>query len=137
VIEYQRAEDVKQSADRIVRVLEQNHIDTSRIAFIRSKGSKSPSTVARIHGLGRIWRQVLQTEITYIIEVLSEKYDNISPDDKERTLIHELLHIPEAFGGGFRSHRRYVNRRRVETLHQTYRHSQSTTANATTDPGFS
>ena len=43
---------------------------------------------------------------------------NLSNKEKEKTLIHELLHIPKGFSGGFRSHKGYVDRRRVERLHQ-------------------
>ncbi|UCD39514.1 MAG: metallopeptidase, partial [Candidatus Bathyarchaeota archaeon] len=72
----------------------------------------------RIHGLGKLWQEALRKPPIYVIEVLSERYDKLSKADKEKTLIHELLHIPKGFSGGFRSHRGYVDRRRVEKLHQ-------------------
>ena len=42
----------------------------------------------------------------------------MSPEDKERTLIHELMHIPGGFGGGFRPHKGYVERKNVEAVYK-------------------
>jgi predicted metallopeptidase len=47
--------------------------------------------------------------------VVSERYDRLSQEDQQKVLIHELLHIPKAFGGGIKGHG-YVNRNRVEQL---------------------
>ena len=54
---------------------------------------------------------------------MAEQYDQLSIDEKEKTLIHELLHIPRSFGGGFRHHKDWVTRRRVEELHKALRRS--------------
>ena len=40
-------------------------------------------------------------------------------EEKVKTLIHELMHIPKAFGGGFRHHD-VVNRKNVENLYKRY-----------------
>jgi len=37
----------------------------------------------------------------------------MSSVEKEKTLIHELLHIPGGFSGGFRPHKGYVERQIV------------------------
>jgi predicted metallopeptidase len=84
---------------------------------VRSKGSKAKRTIARIHGLGKIWQGVLNRPPSYIIEVISEIYDKMSGEEKEKTLIHELLHIPGGFSGGFRPHKGYVERKIVEALY--------------------
>jgi predicted metallopeptidase len=42
----------------------------------------------------------------------------MSPEDKERTLIHELMHIPGGFSGGFRPHKGYVERKNVEAVYR-------------------
>ena len=55
---------------------------------------------------------------SYTIEVISEIFDKMSPEDKERTLIHELMHIPGGFSGGFRPHKGYVERKNVEAVYQ-------------------
>lgn len=52
-------------------------------------------TVARIHGLGKIWQETLNSPPAYIIiEVISERYDRLTEEEKDKTLTHELLHIP-------------------------------------------
>jgi predicted metallopeptidase len=60
-------------------------------------------------------------EPSYIIEIIAERFDGLSPEDQERTLIHELLHIPHGFQGGFRHHKGYVNEDTVETLYRRLR----------------
>lgn len=79
--------------------------------------------MARLHSLPRIWQQALGLQAYYAVEVLAEKYDSLSTEEKEKILIHELLHIPKSFGGGFRHHRGWVTRRRVELLHLTLKRS--------------
>jgi predicted metallopeptidase len=112
------APDVKMLADEISDCLDLFHVVPQFVYCYRSKGSKSKRIIARIHGLGKLWQEALRKPPIYVIEVLSERYDKLSKADKEKTLIHELLHIPKGFSGGFRSHRGYVDRRRVEKLHQ-------------------
>jgi predicted metallopeptidase len=53
-----------------------------------------------------------------LIEVISERYDNLSHEDKEKVLIHELLHIPKGFSGGFRPHKGYITSRKIDVLHE-------------------
>jgi predicted metallopeptidase len=53
-----------------------------------------------------------------VIEVISERYDRLSEEEKEKTVIHELLHIPKGFSGGFRPHKGYVEKAEVERLHR-------------------
>ena len=112
------APDVKRLVDEIVDSLDLFHIVPQFVYCYRSKGSKSKRTIARIHGLGRIWQEALKKPPAYIIEVISERYDKLSDEEKEKTLIHELLHIPKVFSGGFRPHKGYINRKRIKTLHE-------------------
>jgi predicted metallopeptidase len=53
-----------------------------------------------------------------VIEVISERYDKLCETEKEKTIIHELLHIPKGFSGGFRPHKGYIDRKTVELLHK-------------------
>ncbi len=117
-LKYMEALDVKMLADEITDCLDLFHVVPQFVYCYRSKGSKSKRTIARIHGLGKLWQEALSRPPSYVIEVISERYDKLGEADKEKTLIHELLHIPKGFSGGFRSHKGYVDRRRVERLHQ-------------------
>ena len=117
-LKYTEAPDVKTLAGEIMDYLDFFHIVPQFVYCYRSKGSKSKRTIARIHGLGRLWQDALRKPPSYVIEVISERYDKLSDPDKEKTLIHELLHIPKGFSGGFRPHKGYVDKKRVERLHQ-------------------
>lgn len=117
-IKYFEAPDIKKRVDEIAANLDFFHVVPQFVFCVRSKGSKSERTVARIHGLGKIWQEVLNLPPSYTIEVISELYDRLPEEDKEKTLIHELLHIPGGFSGGFRPHKGYVERKTVEQLYK-------------------
>lgn len=105
----------------IARTLGMEHIDLSRVVAIRSQGSKAKKTIARCYGLPKVWQNALGLEAHYIIEIISENFDRLSGEEKEKTLIHELMHIPRSFGGGFRHHNPHVNARTVEAMYSRYR----------------
>lgn len=104
-IKYFSAEDVKKEAEEIVRILNWGHIDFSGLGFLRSKGSSSRGTIARCHALGKAMQLAMgRTTGFYLIEVISEKFDRLPRDEQTKTIIHELMHIPKTFGGGFIHH---------------------------------
>ena len=55
----------------------------------------------------------------YLIEVISEKFDKLSAEEQLKVIIHELMHIPNTFGGGFKHHN-VVNDTNVEKVYQHY-----------------
>ena len=114
---YERAPDVSRSVSNIIERLDFSHIPKNRVYCYRSYGSKARHIIARIHSLPKIWQQALSEPAYYALEVLSEQYDPLPIDEQEKTLIHELLHIPNSFGGGFRHHKNWVTRKRVEALY--------------------
>jgi predicted metallopeptidase len=118
-LEYAEAPDVKRMMEEIVEGLGFSHVEPRLVHCYRSRGSKSRHIIARIHGLGKIWQEALGIPPTYIIEVISERYDKLSQGEKEKTMIHELLHIPKGFSGGFRPHKGYIDQRQIERLHKT------------------
>lgn len=118
-IQYFEASDIKILIDEISNVLKFTHIDPHFVYCVRSVGSKSKYILARIHGLGRIWQQMLRFPPSYIIEIISERYDKLTKEEQEKIIIHELLHIPKGFSGGFRPHKGVINRKTVERLYST------------------
>jgi len=118
-IKYFEAPDVKRLVDEILDSLDFFNVVPQFVFCVRSRGSKSRRTIARIHGLGRIWQEALRLAPSYVIEVISERYDKLTEEEKEKTMIHELLHIPKGFSGGFRPHKGYVDQKTVERLFTT------------------
>ena len=127
-LKYVEAPDVKKLADEIIERLEFSHVVPKDIHCFRSKGSKSKRIIARIHGFGKIWQQALRLPPSYVIEVLSERYDKLCQEDKERTVLHELMHIPHGFKGGFRPHKGYVSRKQVENMYKEYKKRKQKTS---------
>jgi len=124
-LKYEEAPDVKRLVDEIVDNLDLFHVVPQFVYCYRSSGSESAHIIARIHGLGKIWQEALRKPPAYVIELISERYDGLSEEEKEKTLIHELLHIPHGFSGGFRPHRGYIDRKKVEKLHQVFAERRS------------
>src|SRR4030067_2318720 len=126
-IKYFEAPEIKKQVDQIASVLELYHVVPQFVFCVRSKGSKARRTIARIHGLGKIWQGVLNIPPSYTIEVISEIYDKMSKEEKEKTLIHQLLHIPGGFSGGFRPHKGYGERKIVEQLYKKLQQARAST----------
>ena len=120
-LKYLEAPDIKVLVDEIIERLDFSHIVPQSVYCYRSKGSKSKRIIARIHGFGKIWQKALGLPPTYVIEVLSERYDRLSQGDKEKTVLHELMHIPKGFKGVFRHHKGYVSREQVEKMYKEYK----------------
>ena len=120
-VEYYQAKDVKKMVNKILTSVNLHHIDPNKVLCYSSKGSKAKRTLARIHALPRIWQNAFNLSPHYLIEVISERFAKLNDDEKIKTLIHELLHIPVSFGGGFRYHGQYVNRLRVEEVFKMFK----------------
>ena len=118
-IKYSHAPDISERALSIAEKLGMNH-DFSRIVCVRSHGSASRHVLARCHALPRIMQMALDKKPHYVIEVISENFDKLGEEEQAKTLIHELMHIPKRFGGGFRHHD-HVTRRHVEMMYRRYK----------------
>jgi predicted metallopeptidase len=119
-MDYRRAPDLDERVFDIVRKLNMHHVQLPRVVCIRSHGSKSRRTLARCHVLPKIIQEALGIKAYYIIEALSENFDSLPREEQTRVLIHELMHIPKTFGGGFKFHN-VVNRREVERMYRMYK----------------
>jgi len=119
------ARDIKKNLKKLVVDLKMDRINLARIICFRSFGSKSKAR-ARIWSFPRVWQQALNLPPYYIVEVLSEKYDKLSENDKKKVLIHELMHIPKNFSGSLIAHRsRYlkINSKTIEKLFSKIRNT--------------
>ncbi len=119
----EEAPDIYSELEKLVVGLNFNHILIERIRVFRSRGSKAYAR-ARIWAFPRIWQKALSLPAHYIIEVLSERFDHLSYEDKQRVLIHELMHIPKNFSGSLVSHRgrfHSIDHRTVEKLFNIYK----------------
>ncbi|MFH1445269.1 MAG: putative metallopeptidase [Nanoarchaeota archaeon] len=119
MISYKRDTFIDEQLIDISRKTKMDHVDVSRVVALRSFGTKSRRIIARCHVLSRAFQEALGLDTHYVIEVISEQYDRLSEEEKTKTLIHELMHIPKAFGGGFRHHD-HVTRRNVDKLYRIY-----------------
>lgn len=115
---YEPAEDLQKIADEICQLLF-SHIDISRVKCFRSYGSSSRNTIARCHALGKLMQKTIGIRAVYAMEFLSERFDKLSKEDQIKTIIHELMHIPNAFGGGFKHHN-WVTEKNVNLHYKTY-----------------
>lgn len=100
---YEFAPDLQKIAEDVCKILFP-YINTARIKCFRSFGTSSRGTVARCHSLGKLMQKSLGVQPFYPLEFLSENFDKLSKDEQTKIIIHELMHIPKCFGGGFRHH---------------------------------
>lgn len=103
-LEWEHATDVKKDIVKIIEVLDLDYIKTTRVFCYRTDGSKARA-YARTWMMPKIFQDALGIEPAYVIEVITRYYDRLSPDEKTKVLIHELLHIPKNFSGALLSHR--------------------------------
>jgi predicted metallopeptidase len=117
---YEAAYEIQEIAKDVIAKLNMSHIDCNNVVFLRSHGSKSRRTLARIHGLPKIMQKAMNIKALYVVEIISENFDKLENEDKVKTVIHELMHIPKCFGGGFRNHGNFVTRKNVENAYKEY-----------------
>src|SRR3989338_7019078 len=117
-MKYEPAPDVQFIAEEISKMLFP-HVILERVKYFRSYGSSSRGTIARCHALGKLMQKAIGIKAFYALEFISERFDNLSEEDKSKTIIHELMHIPNTFGGGFKHHN-FVTERNVNKMYKAY-----------------
>lgn len=113
--------------DGLLERLQMKHVIGPRLICMRSYGAQA-NAYARIWSLPEIWRNALEINPFYVIEVVSENYDNLPEEKKKKILIHELLHIPKKFTGGLVPHKnrgRKIDDKLVEEIYQKYLATQN------------
>lgn len=118
----EKAPDVQVMLDGVLARTSLRHVISPRIICMRSFGARA-NAYARIWSLPAIWREALEINPFYVIEVLSENYDPLPEERKIRVLIHELMHIPKKFSGGLVPHTHpggRIDARSVEKIYKEY-----------------
>ena len=117
-MKYIDAPDLRERMEEIVNLLEMEHIFLERVECLRSFGSSTKRTIARCHTIGKLMQKAMKTKAFYAIEFL-ERFDKMSYEEQDKVIIHELMHIPKTFGGGFRNHD-FVCDRNVDLMHEKF-----------------
>ncbi|MCK9568022.1 metallopeptidase [Candidatus Pacearchaeota archaeon] len=118
-MKYEFAEDLQKTAEEISKMLFP-HVDLSNIKCYRSVGTSSRGTIARCHALNKIMQKAIGIKAVYVLEFLVERFEKLSEEDKLKVIIHELMHIPKTFGGGF-VHHDVVTERNVNHCYAEYK----------------
>jgi predicted metallopeptidase len=116
---YEPAPDIQVIADEISRML-YPHVKIERMKCFRSYGSSSRGTIARCHALGKLMQRAIGVPAYYALEFIHERFDKLSDEEKIKVIIHELMHIPKSFGGGFKHHD-FVCEKNINMHYKEYR----------------
>ncbi len=116
---YEDAPELQRKAEEISRIMFP-HIKLERIKCFRSYGSSSRGTIARCHALGKILQKTIGVEAYYALEFISERFDKMDEEEQIKIIMHELMHIPKTFGGGFKHHD-FVCERNVNLYYKEYK----------------
>jgi predicted metallopeptidase len=122
-IRYEIAEDIQTCFKDIVRTLNLTHIDLDQVVCVRSYGSSARRVIARCHGTSKVLQMAMRIKAFYVLEFISERFDKLDKKEQEETIIHELMHIPKNFGGGFRHHD-HVSEGNVKSMHERYQQAK-------------
>lgn len=117
-MKYTPSPELQSKAEEISRILFP-HIDMTRVKCFISEGSSTKRTIARCHTLGKVMQLTIGVPAYYALEFISKNFNKLSEEEKTKTIIHELMHIPKAFGGGFRHHD-HVCEKNVNLMFKTY-----------------
>jgi len=118
-MKYMFASDIQLKAEEISKVLFP-HVDIENIKCFKSYGTSSRWTIARCHALGKLMQKAIGRQAFYVLEFLSERFDKLDEEEKIKIIIHELMHIPKCFGGGFKHHN-FVTDKNVNKYYKQYK----------------
>ena len=123
LMRYEFAPDLQEKAEEISRILFP-HIRMWDVKCYISYGTSSKRVIARCHALGKLMQKALRRPAFYALEFLFERFSKLSEEEKIKTIIHELMHIPYAFGGGFKHHD-HVTEKNVNKMYKVYMERKS------------
>ena len=120
---YEFDEELQKKAEEISLILFP-HVDIVRIKCFRSYGTSSKRTIARCHALGKLMQKAIGIKAVYALEFLSERFDKFDEEEQIKIIIHELMHIPKTFGGGFKHHD-VVTEKNVNLMYDEFKKRKS------------
>ncbi len=129
MIKYEPAPDIHQQMLEIVGKLPFEHVRLDSVSCMRSFGSSSRNTIARCHALNKVMQKALGRKGFYVLEFISERFDRLSEEEKTKTLLHELMHIPKSFGGGFKHHD-YVCEKNINAFYRELKRQEGAVKNS-------
>lgn len=118
-MKYEFAPDIQIRAQEISKILFP-HIQLDNVRCFRSFGTSSRNIIARCHALGKLMQKAIGIKAVYALEFLSERFDKLDDEEKIKVVIHELMHIPKTFGGGFKHHN-WVTEKNVNKMYKEYK----------------
>ncbi len=116
---YEFAPDLQKIAEEISKFLFP-YVRIERVKCFRSYGTSSRNTVARCHALGKLLQKAIGIDAVYALEFISERFDKLDEEEKIKVILHELMHIPKSFGGGFKHHD-FVYDRNINKYYKEYK----------------
>ncbi|MBR9707084.1 MAG: metallopeptidase [Candidatus Diapherotrites archaeon] len=123
-MEYEHAPDIQVIAEDIIRKLDMKYIIPKKVSCMRSWGAKTDA-IARIHEFPRILQEAIGVDPHYVIEFITKRYDKLSREEQEKTVLHELMHIPKTFSGALVPHKCFgkivVGHKNVNKLYKQYK----------------
>lgn len=102
-VEWIKDDTIRERVVRLVIDLEIDWVMPDSIHTFRSYNSAS-NAIARIWGLNKVWQMAIDHEPAYVIEVISERFDQLGEREKDEVILHELAHIPRNFSGALMAH---------------------------------
>lgn len=118
-MKYEPAPDLQERAEKISGVLF-SHVKLERLKCFRSYGTSSRGTIARCHSLGKLMQRAIGVPAYYALEFIHERFDKLDNEEQTKVIIHELMHIPKTFGGGFKHHD-FVCEKNVNLYYKSYK----------------
>jgi len=116
-MKYEYSESLQVLAEDISRRLFP-YIETSRIKCYKSTG-EDKKIIARCYTLGELMQKALDLKPFYVLEVVNEKFNIISTEEKVKLVIRELMFIKESFNGEFRN-KSSITEKMVESAYSSY-----------------
>ena len=126
-MKYIYSPELQEKAEDFCRVL-LPHVKVDRIKCFRSFGTSTKRTIARCHALGKVMQKAMNTDAFYVLEFLAERFDKMGKQDQEKVILHELMHIPKSFGGGFKHHD-WVTEKNINKLYKEYENKKRQAGN--------